>query len=299
MATEDGRAINTTAEHPYLVRLYEQELCDKYAGNVWNREADDFNNYCTRWVEVRDLEENDYIAVPRLINDYLNKNLIGFIMMPESVKNNGVFFDLEHKDKTSNMNSFEIFEVSSEILEMFNSSFIQSSDLVNLLLDGSEQSKVFSLEPRQGILNSSGINVHTESHHLLNSSKVIGLRLPDLRSLAVASMDLTTSLAIDSLTSLVSSSGISDISRIFFLSCNSSRSSSVSENACLATEDQLIQSVLDIFSFNFSGTDKVIVPILDLQNNYLYYVYTKDIFKPFDSDANSDITFKKSSPSKP
>ena len=77
MATEDGRAINTTAEHPYLVRLYEQELCDKYAGNVWNREADDFNNYCTRWVEVRDLEENDYIAVPKIERSYsISNNLL-------------------------------------------------------------------------------------------------------------------------------------------------------------------------------------------------------------------------------
>ena len=43
MATEDGRAINTTAEHPYLAKLYEQELCDKYVGNVWNREPDEFD----------------------------------------------------------------------------------------------------------------------------------------------------------------------------------------------------------------------------------------------------------------
>ena len=73
MATEDGRAINTTGEHPYLIKLYDKELCDKYANNVWNKEYDDarkptdnsesvfgtnsvgFNNYCTRWVEIRDL----------------------------------------------------------------------------------------------------------------------------------------------------------------------------------------------------------------------------------------------------
>ena len=74
MATEDGRAINTTAEHPYFVKLYDKGLCDKYAGNVWNKEADnnefEQNGYCTRWVEVRDLDENDYIAVPITENDY-------------------------------------------------------------------------------------------------------------------------------------------------------------------------------------------------------------------------------------
>ena len=65
MATEDGRAINTTAEHPYLAKLYNKEDCDNFAGNVWNKEADDFNGYCTRWVEVRDLSEGIEIAVPK------------------------------------------------------------------------------------------------------------------------------------------------------------------------------------------------------------------------------------------
>ena len=69
LTTKTGKAINTTQEHPYLAKLYEQELCDKYAGSVWNKDADnnefEQKSYCTRWVEVRDLEENDYIAVPK------------------------------------------------------------------------------------------------------------------------------------------------------------------------------------------------------------------------------------------
>ena len=63
MATEDGRAINTTAEHPYLVKLYDKELCDKYSGNVWNKETDEFNGYCTRWVEVKDIAQS-FISNP-------------------------------------------------------------------------------------------------------------------------------------------------------------------------------------------------------------------------------------------
>ena len=55
MATEDGRAINTTAEHPYLAKLYSKEDCDKYSNDVWNKEADEFNGYCIRWVEIKDL----------------------------------------------------------------------------------------------------------------------------------------------------------------------------------------------------------------------------------------------------
>ncbi|MBI3026563.1 hypothetical protein HYY70_00470 [Candidatus Woesearchaeota archaeon] len=70
MATEDGRAINTTGEHPYLAKLYDKELCDKYAGNVWNKEANQFDEYCTRWVEVDYLTAGDYIAVPLTENNY-------------------------------------------------------------------------------------------------------------------------------------------------------------------------------------------------------------------------------------
>ena len=66
-AAEDGRVINTTAEHPYFVKLYDKELCNKYAGDAWNKEADgnefDKKGYCTRWVQVSELKENDYITV--------------------------------------------------------------------------------------------------------------------------------------------------------------------------------------------------------------------------------------------
>ena len=39
LKTISGRSINTTTEHPYLVKLHDKELCDKYAGNIWNKEA--------------------------------------------------------------------------------------------------------------------------------------------------------------------------------------------------------------------------------------------------------------------
>ena len=77
LATKSGRVINTTGEHPYLVKMYDKELCDKYDGDVWNKEADPFDGYCTRWVEVRDLEENDYIAVPKIERSYsISNNLL-------------------------------------------------------------------------------------------------------------------------------------------------------------------------------------------------------------------------------
>ena len=33
-------AINTTGNHPYLVKPYSKEKCDKYVDDVWNKDAD-------------------------------------------------------------------------------------------------------------------------------------------------------------------------------------------------------------------------------------------------------------------
>ena len=306
---EKGQIANnkiTSLENNQYTNSIEKESIKELLINkklIKNTNQNKINNQIIRFLEIvpsayadeggcraAELEERDYSAAPG-INNYKNydaclglsnNSLIGFIVMPESVKNNSVSLNLKHKNKRANMNSFIVAETSFEIFEVHNSSIIQLSDLVNLLLNSSEQRRIFLIQLSQDFFNPGSVDVHIESHHSLNSSKLIGFILPDLISLDVFSMDSTTSLTTESLTSLVSSSGISDISRIFFFNCSSSISSSVSENACLATEDQLIQSVLDIFSFNFSGTDNVMVPILDLQNNYLYYVYAKDIFKSFE-----------------
>ena len=88
--------------NPYLAKLYDKELCYKYAGDVWNKvslrdtsrlpnvdsqhdvptptqdvrsaEPGDFEQkgYCTRWVEVKYLAEGNHIAVPTGSN--LNNN---------------------------------------------------------------------------------------------------------------------------------------------------------------------------------------------------------------------------------
>jgi len=66
LITESGRAINTTGNHPYLVELYSEEECEKYAGDVWNKDYDKFNGeFCTRWVSVNELKDGDEIAVQR------------------------------------------------------------------------------------------------------------------------------------------------------------------------------------------------------------------------------------------
>ena len=215
--------------------------------------------------------------------DCVEKGLVSFVVVNELYEDKGVPFHPKHEDKATDVNSLVIAQVPFEILEMMDCSFVQGSDLVNLLSGSREESEVILPELSHGFFNCVGVDgeAHNSSHHLLKPLRLIAFRLPDFNSVAMRFDDSTISFARDSLTSLVSSSAISDISRTFFINCSFLTSFNVSANACLATEDQLTQSVLDMSSFNSSGTDNVIVPIFSPQSNYLCYVYTKYIFKPF------------------
>ncbi|MBL7101000.1 MAG: hypothetical protein ISS23_03545 [Nanoarchaeota archaeon] len=233
------------------------------------------------WIKVKELKEGDEIAVPRISS----KNyLIGFVMMPELIKDDSIFFNLEHEYEASNMESLIITKISPEILKMADKNHIAIDDLSHLFSDCNSKCPVFMSQFVEDFFQGRGDN-KLESHfkpiNLSSSLKVIGFFLPDLSSLDVFSTDSTTSLTTESFTSLESSGAISDISWAFLINLSSLISCNVSENACLATEDQLTQSTLSILDFNSAGTDNVIVFILDLQNNYLYYVYTQDIYKSF------------------
>ena len=71
LTTESGRAVNTTGNHPYLVKLYSKGECDKYIDDVWNKDSDknefEEKGYCTRWVEVSELKEGMEIGVPKIM----------------------------------------------------------------------------------------------------------------------------------------------------------------------------------------------------------------------------------------
>ncbi|MEK6984155.1 MAG: LamG-like jellyroll fold domain-containing protein, partial [Nanoarchaeota archaeon] len=81
LTTESGRAVNTTSNHPYLVKLYSKDECDKYSKSYWNKKDENINyisnlnndvsidefeqkGYCTRWIEVSELKKEMEIAVP-------------------------------------------------------------------------------------------------------------------------------------------------------------------------------------------------------------------------------------------
>src|SRR3989338_2584103 len=69
LITESGKRINTTSTHPYLVKLYSKEKCEQYENDVWNKQYDAFDGeYCTRWVEVDELEEGMEVAVQNTLN---------------------------------------------------------------------------------------------------------------------------------------------------------------------------------------------------------------------------------------
>jgi hypothetical protein len=108
---------------------------------------------------------------------------------------------------------------------MVDGGFVTTDDLLNLFSDG--ESKCFVLmsefvQPAFQFWGDDKIESHYNPINLSNSLIVISF-LPDLM---VSSMDLTTASHTDSLTSLSSSSGISDISATFLLISSSSMSSS-------------------------------------------------------------------------
>jgi len=214
---------------------------------------------------------------------FLRELLISFVVMTEFGKDDEVFFDFEHKNKTADVNALIVFEVSSKIFKMLKGGEVEKSDLIDFLLNGFKQSGIFLFKFYKSFFDQSDIYVH-ELNKSLNSFKVFGLSLPEDRSLEIFSVESTTSVMTDFFTSLKSSSEISESSLIFFNSLSFLRSFSVSENARLATEDQLIKSVSSISCFNSSGRDRVIAFIFCL---YVYYLYTKDIFKSFGGEIFS------------
>lgn len=217
-------------------------------------------------------------------NKKKNDSLVNIVMMPERIEDNCVFFNLKYQDKTSNMNPLIVFKISSEVLEMVNENDVAVYDLVHLLSNGKSKYPIFLsklIKKSCQVWSDNKFKTHFRPINLSKSFEFMCFVLPDLSFFDVSSIDLTTSLTTEGLTSLVSSSDISDIARILFFNCSSFMSFNTSKNACLATDDQLIQSVLDISFFNLSGTDNVIVAIFDTKCNYLYYVCTKDVFKSF------------------
>jgi hypothetical protein len=67
LKTESGRAVNTTAEHPYLTIIHSKAKCDEYLNNEFNNDIPESytsQDSCLRWVEVGELRQKDKIAVP-------------------------------------------------------------------------------------------------------------------------------------------------------------------------------------------------------------------------------------------
>ncbi|OFV68505.1 MAG: hypothetical protein SCAL_000181 [Candidatus Syntrophoarchaeum caldarius] len=148
-----------------------------------------------------------------------------------------------------------------EILETMDHLLVTGRNLVYLHLNSSKKCHVFLFDLYHRSFEFVGdADLHNSLHHLSNSSRLMGFLLPDSSSFNTSSVDLTTSLARESLTSF-SSSGISDISAIFLPISSSSISCNLSEIAFNATAGQSTQSILDIRSFSLSGITTFIFAI--------------------------------------
>jgi hypothetical protein len=207
---------------------------------------------------------------------------ISFFVMNKSIEDDNLFFYLEQQDEMTDMNSLVITHTTPEIFEMVDSSFVTIGNLVDLFLNSFEQNNITLLEFCHHLLEFvRDADLHNSSHQLLNSSEVIGFLLPDLSSSNTSSVDLTASLARDALTSLSSSSAISDISATFLSNSSSSMSPNRSDMAFVATEDQSIHDILDILSFNSLGTLTTTSAISITSNNNYPQEY-KNFFRKND-----------------
>jgi len=315
MATEDGRVINTTAEHPYLVKLYDKELCDKYAGNVWNKEAGEFNGYCIRWVEVRDLKEDIEIAVPYKPSLFATSSASRTSIAAKPLSRFS-FDQSGHLNFIANATYSVSFVCGANNLFASNNLSLKSSNGTIL---------IFSLSSANKILNSSADNFDLMSSSILcasnsvkSSSGAIGSILSENNKSIVLPLanspehstfastttstytnsgNLSLYLACRDLDILLPISSASFSDSLLFATIDLKRASSetLSRIASLATSDQFMNLDFSISCFRSSGTDSVIVGISSTSDlfNLFKDVYAQGIFKSLDSDANSDITFEK------
>ncbi|MBU0760587.1 MAG: LamG domain-containing protein [Nanoarchaeota archaeon] len=102
---------------------------------------------------------------------------IGLVMMDKSSENDDVSLDLEKKNKTSNLNSLIVPEISSEVFEVLNRSFITSDYLSYLLINSNGKSFIL---PLKFVKNSSQffrdfkLETHSNPISLSSSSIVMG-----------------------------------------------------------------------------------------------------------------------------
>ena len=194
-------------------------------------------------------KEEDRIRVPELENNLFS---VGIMMMNKSSKDDSVSLNLKSKNKGANMNPFIITKTPPEIFEMRNRRIIQFSNLVNLSLDSPEQSRIFLLQLSQELFNPRGVNVHMESHHLLNSSKVIGL--PTGSFLAFSNSLINSSFSGNSSTGCQSISSQNFSSSLDNCLCliNSSNNLLLFDSS-LATSDQFTQGKTSNLSLNLSS----------------------------------------------
>ena len=302
METEDGRSINTTAEHPYLVKLYDKESCNKYADTFWNKidkkENEDLNKfdengYCTRWVEVSELKEGMEIAVPALQNkpfDFKNSTSSSVVntLTKDCFLKCGSLDQIGHLSIDNDKARYSVSSISS-INEPALSMNFSNFDLLTTLMVPSNLStrKSISFTGKDEInsilglcfLNSSNKNSGANKSSLSENNRLFVTPLPinPVNSiLASTSSSMNGAIYFNPgysflylscnplLTALPNSSApFSVILDLATIELNSLYSAAFSDIAFRAISDQFNSGMASISSFNSLGIAKVNVGIFN------------------------------------
>ena len=312
---EDGRAINTIGNHPYLTIIKDNEKCDEYLKNGFNNNIPQSytqEKNCLRWVEVAELKKSSKITVP---SNYKPSSLINSEV--ENTLTLSCFLSNLSLDQIAqpNFNANAKYCVSSWSGAINPASFLKSlysNTGTNSTKNGSidlYNSKIpililaFNISSSKCLFNSSNayLGEYNSKSDLVNNFLVNESFLKKENNIFISTTNniYDTSFknlsCIDFLASLPnlmqSSSVSSEFSRILSNFLSNASLLTLSDKNSLVTSDQFISGNPSIFFFKSSGIDNVIFGILTPPLNSVYDVGDVQIYKTFGLEP-FDITFE-------
>jgi len=209
------------------------------------------------------------------------------VVMPESLELNDVSLDCENENKASDTDPLVFAHIIfrpyvernhvpkerhlPEVLEVLDLSGGERSNLLDLLLNSPEKNRVILLELGKNPTNLRSIGSHNSSHHLSNSSRVMGLPEGSFS----ASFNSLMNSSLTSISSKGSQPVLSQNSSSFSVSSPAINLSNISLFMVfsLATSDQFTQGNLLSAENSLSSSEKVmltnqITPFLSSSSNF-------------------------------
>ena len=296
VTTSSGKQINTTATHPYLVKLIDKQQCEQYENNIWNKQYDEFTGeYCTRWIEVDELEEGMEVGTytpirtrtSRVLNTATTDCLLNrgsFDHIPQ-LRNNanakyGMSLSCGETDRafdsyclyvacgTSSRTSSRTDNIDST---SFGGSFVYFTRS-GMLLRNSSSTYEGDTNCTPNLFELSRINLTGLS--LKNENTMLASRTSCIYH--PASLCLFQTRSLSSSPNLMQSSSVKvECSSALSSLRNSDNLFNLSKRNCRVSSDQLTSLNSSILCFNSAGTDNV---MFDINTSPVYTVQTQ-IFK--------------------